>query len=229
MLRVTLGAGVRLETMSLRLIALTTATVAATTAALPAGAAPAATTTFAARTLTEPAATSLAVSGPLKTFVAGSKARVVVPAAWAAAPAAPAGALRFTATQNSGCHYAITYSVRTVVGDPGDAGERVDARLPAASSPYLLDRGVRGSRAFRIVREKTASGRIRLRGLWNGVLTKRSDIVPAGKVAWTEIRITVTSRAGDECHAGTYRDALGPNLGDSLAVARTGLHFTKAT
>lgn len=227
--------------MSFRPTVLTTTAAAATAtaltlAALPAAATPAATAaaartaTFATRTLTEPAATSLAVSGPLKAYVAGSKARVVVPTAWATGRAS-AGTLRYTATQNTACHYAISYTVRTVVGDPGDAGARVAAELPAASSRYLLDEGARGTRrAFRVIRERvTGDGRIRLHALWAGVLTKRADIVPAGKAAWTEIRVTATSGAADECHSGTYRDALGPNLGDSLAVARTALHFTQAS
>jgi hypothetical protein len=223
--------------MSLRPTVLTTTAAAATAltlAALPAAAAPATaatkTATVATRTLTEPAATSLAVTGPLKAYVAGSKARVVVPTAWATGRAS-AGTLRYTATQNTACHYAITYTVKTVVGDPGDAGARVAAELPAASSRYLLDEGARGTRrAFRVIRDRVGGdGRIRLHALWAGVLTKRADIVPAGKAAWTEIRVTATSGAADECHSGTYRDALGPNLGDSLAVARTVLHFTQAS
>ncbi|UTI64115.1 hypothetical protein NBH00_22600 [Paraconexibacter antarcticus] len=218
--------------MSLRPTALPTTAAAATALALAATATPAAAaaTTFATRTLTEPAATSLPVSGPLKAYVAGSKARVVVPTAWAAGRAS-GGALRFTATQNSACHYAITYRVRTVVGEAGDAGARVAAELPAANSRYLLDQGARGAgRAFRVIRDRaTGDGRVRLHELWAGVLTRRADIVPAGKVAWTELRVTATSGAADECHSGTYRDALGPNLGDSLAVARTALHFTGAS
>lgn len=228
--------------MSLRPTVLTTTAAALALAALPATATPTATAatattaatktaTFATRTLTEPAATSLAVSGPLKAYVVGSKARVVVPTAWAAAAGAKAGTLSYVATQNTACHYAISYTVKTVVGDPGDAGARVAAELPAASSRYLLDEGARGTRrAFRVIRDRvTGDGRIRLHALWAGVLTKRADIVPAGKAAWTEIRVTATSGAADECHSGTYRDALGPNLGDSLAVARTALHFTQTS
>ena len=69
---------------------------------------------------------------------------------------------------------------------------------------------------------------MRLDALWAGVLTERTDIAPAGQVAWTEIRVTAVSRAGDECHSGTWRQALGPTIGDSLAVARTSLRFTKS-
>jgi hypothetical protein len=78
------------------------------------------------------------------------------------------------------------------------------------------------------VRQPGIGGRVRLEALWAGVLTKRSDIAPAGQAAWTEIRVIAMSGAGDECHSGTWRQALGPTIGDSLAVARTSLHFTKS-
>ena len=59
------------------------------------------------------------------------------------------------------------------------------------------------------------------------MLTRRDDVAPAGQVAWTELRVTAASRSGDECHAGTWREALGPVIGDSLAVARATLRFTR--
>ena len=107
------------------------------------------------------------------------------------------------------------------------AAAYVAAKLLAAGPQYLLDRGVRGSRAFRVVRQPGLGGRVRLDGLWAAVLTRRSDIAPSGQGAWIEIRVAAMSRAGDECHSGTWRQALGPAIGDSLAVARTSLHFTK--
>jgi hypothetical protein len=77
------------------------------------------------------------------------------------------------------------------------------------------------------VRRPGIGGRVRLDALWSGVLTRRADIAPAGQAAWTEIRVTALSRAGDECHAGTWRQALGPAIGDSLATARASLRFGK--
>jgi hypothetical protein len=195
--------------------------------AVAAATATAATSAYSVRTLADPAGTGLAVSGPLDEFVAGSKARVIVPDAWAARRGATPGTLRYRATQNSSCRYDITYAVSTVLGPAQDAAARVAAELPPASSPYLIDGGARGKGAFRVIRVKTTSGRVRLSGLWAGVLTKRDDVAPGGQTAWTEIRVTATAVAGDECHSGTYRSALGPTLGDSLAVARTALHFTK--
>jgi hypothetical protein len=77
------------------------------------------------------------------------------------------------------------------------------------------------------VRRPGIGGRVRVDGLWAGVLTRRADIAPSGQSAWTEIHVAAVSRPGSECHAGTWREALGPTIGDSLAVARTRLRFTR--
>ena len=121
----------------------------------------------------------------------------------------------------------MTYTVKSVLAPSQDASSYVAAGLASPSARHLLDSGVHGNRAFRVVRQPGIGGRVRLDALWAGVLTKRTDIAPAGQVAWTQIRVTAMSRAGDECHSGTWRQALGPAIGDSLAVARTRLHFTK--
>jgi hypothetical protein len=200
--------------------------VAATLACVSAAGA-ATTSRYTARTLNQPASSGLKVSGPLSAFRATSSARVVVPAGWTPTGGA-AGQARFRVRQNGSCSYDLTYTATTALGATGDAAARVAAALPAPGAHYLLDSGARGNRAFRVIRRKTADGRIRLQALWAGVLTKRADIAPAGQAAWTQVRVTATSRKGDECHAGTYRDALGPNIGDSLAVARTKLRFVRA-
>jgi hypothetical protein len=152
---------------------------------------------------------------------------VIVPTAWRSL-AAPAGRLRFLTLNNPSCRYTVTYTVKSLLAPSQDASSYVAAGLPSPSARHLLDSGVRGNRAFRVVREPGIGGRVRLDALWAGVLTKRMDIAPAGQVAWTAVRVTAQSRAGDECHSGTWRQALGPTIGDSLAVARTSLHFTKA-
>jgi hypothetical protein len=181
---------------------------------------------FSTRTLTEPANPGLAVTGPLSDLVATSRARVVVPLAWQRRDA-PAGRLRFQTQSNPGCRYTVSYAVTTVLAPPADVADRVADRLPAAGPRYVLDSGERGNRAFRVVRRKSSGGQVRVDALWSGVLTRRADVAPGGQVAWTEVRVAAVSRAGDECHAGTWREALGPAIGDSLAVARTTLHFTK--
>ena len=37
------------------------------------------------------------------------------------------------------------------------------------------------------------------------------------------------AKACDECHAGTWREALGPAIGDSLAAARARLRFVRSS
>jgi hypothetical protein len=196
----------------------------ALTAAGPAGALSG---TYATRTVTEPAASGLAVTGPLSEFVVTSRARVIVPTSWQRR-SAPAGQLRFVTTQNPSCRYTVTYTAKSVLASSQDAAAYVTARLPAPGPRFVLDTGSRGNRAFRVVRQAGIGGRVRLDALWAGVLTRRSDIAPAGQAAWTEVRVSAISRSGDECHSGTWREAVGPAIGDSLAVARTTLHFTKS-
>jgi hypothetical protein len=176
--------------------------------------------------LKEPPKPGLPVTGTLSDLVATSNARVVVSSAWQRR-AAPAGQLLVRTSQNPRCRYDVRYSVRSLVAASQTAADRVAARLPAESSRHLLDSGVRGNRAFRVVRQPGIGGRVRVDALWVAVLTRRADIAPAGRVAWTEIRVSARSRTGDECHAGTWRESLGPAIGDSLAVARTTLHFTR--
>ena len=182
---------------------------------------------FETRTFAEPARPGLAVTGPLSGYRVTSVGRVVVPTGWRSL-AAPAGTLRFLTVGNPSCRYTVTYTVKSVLAPTQDASSYVTAGLPAPSARRLLDSGVHGNRAFRVVRQPGIGGRVRLDALWAGVLTKRTDIAPAGKVAWTEIRVTAVSRVGDECHSGTWRQALGPTIGDSLAVARTSLRFTRS-
>lgn len=181
---------------------------------------------FEARTFAEPAKPGLAVTGALSGARATSVGRVVVPTSWRRL-AAPAGTLRFRSVNNQSCRYTVTYTVKSVLAPSQDASSYVTARLPSPSARHLLDSGARGNRAFRVVRHPGIGGRVRLEALWAGVLTKRADIAPAGQAAWTEIRVTAVSGAGDECHSGTWRQALGPTIADSLAVARTSLHFTR--
>jgi hypothetical protein len=139
----------------------------------------------------------LPVSGPLSEFRAVARARVVVPGEWRR-ESTPAGRLRFLT--------------------PG---------VPSPNAARLLDGGVRGATAFRVIRPERSDQRVGLRGLRTSVLTRRTDIVPAGQVAWSDVTVSAISRPGDECHSGTYRNRMGPQLGDALATARTTLTFDR--
>jgi len=183
-------------------------------------------TRYVSRTFTEPAKPGLPVTGVLSDLVATSTVRVVVPTSWRRL-SAPSGRVRYRNTQNQSCHFTITYRVTSVIGATQDAGDYVTGLLAAASSRHLLDSGERGSRAFRVVRRAGIGGQVRVDALWTGVLTRRADVVSAGQTAWTHVRVTAVSDKGDECHSGTWREGLGPVIGDSLAVARTRLRFSK--
>jgi hypothetical protein len=191
-----------------------------------AAAAQAATTTYVVRAFTEPASSGLAVKKPLDEFRAVSGARVIVPSDWRPLTA-KAGQLRVL-TPGTTCRYRVTFTVRTRLGAPGDAVDRVTAALPAAGPGYLLDSGQREGAAFRVVRKRISAGLgVRVDAIWADVLTKRKDIVPSGQVAWTDVRVTATSLPGNECHSGTYREVLGPRLGDALAAAHARLKFVR--
>lgn len=196
---------------------------AATVVAVPAGAQTSGKFSF--RAVTEPATPGLTVTGPLSEMVATSRARVLVPDAWRRL-SSPAGRLRFRRNQNASCRFTITYRVRSRTAPAGDAAEHVASALPAATARHLLDSGEHGGAAWRVVRQPT-TGQVRVDGLWTTVLTRRSDVAPPGRVVWTDVLVSAVSDARSECHSGTYRQALGPAIGDSLAVARATLRFTR--
>ena len=139
---------------------------------------------FQTRTFAEPAKPGLAVTGALSGYRVTSVGRVIVPTSWRRL-AATAGRLRFLTVNNPSCRYTVTYSVKSVLAPSQDAASYVTAGLPSPSSRHLLDSGVHGNRAFRVVRQPGIGGRVRLDALRAGVLTKRTDIAPAGQVAWT--------------------------------------------
>jgi hypothetical protein len=92
---------------------------------------------------------------------------------------------------------------------------------------YVLDKGTHSSAAFRVTRLRTTDGTVKVSALYSRVLTKRKDIAPEGRAIWSDIVVGATSAKGDECHSGTYREVLGPRIGDALATARTTLHFVR--
>jgi hypothetical protein len=195
-------------------------------AALAPGAAHAAaptTSDYVARSVKPPAAQGLPVSGPLSQFRAVAQFRVIVPERWTV-QSAPAGRLRLL-TPGVGCRYQVTFSTRAVIAPSGGPTVRVNAQLPAPSAARLLDEGRRVGSAYRVTRPVTTDGRVAIQGLRSAVLTRRTDITPAGQVAWADLSVSARSRPGDECHSGTYRKTVGPQIGDALATARTTLRF----
>lgn len=194
--------------------------------ALAAVATQAASIDYTTRSFTQPASSGLDVKPPLADLKAVAGARIIVRTNWKSLKSKP-GQLSFLTTGSS-CRYHVTFSVRDLLAAPGgDAADRVKTRLPSPGRGRLLDSGQRGGSAWRVTRPSTIGQRVHLQALLVRVMTRRADIVPSGRVAWSELSVNALSRPGDECHAGTWREALGPQLGDVLATARVSLRFAK--
>ena len=204
---------------------LTAAGTALATACAVAPAASAATNEYVAHSFDQSIASGLEVTGPLSEFRALSRVRVTVRADWRRERTSE-GRLRFL-TPGFGCRYRVTFTVSTTRAPAGDAAARVDAELPSPSPARLLDAGVRGRSAFRVIRPVRSDGRVQLHALRTSVLTQRRDIVPAGQVVWSDVIASAISRPRDECHSGTYRKRMGPQLGDALATARATLDLER--
>jgi hypothetical protein len=116
------------------------------------------------------------------------------------------------------CRYSVTFTTRLAEDTDEAPLEHVTAELPAPSTRYVLDQGTRTSSAAwgvtRLGRTSTRDQRVQLRAIR---VDRRS--LGGGVKAWQETVVSAVSRAQDECHAGTYRNALGPQIGDALATA----------
>jgi len=114
----------------------------------------------------------------------------------------------------SSCRYSITVSTRLVADGAETPAEHVTAALPVPAAAYLLDYGTRGTAsAWRVTRLKTTGGVVKLSAM-------RADhrSLGGGGKGWQETIVSAVSRAGSECHSGTYRATLGPQIGDLLAT-----------
>ena len=183
-------------------------------------------TDYFSRSVTAPASAGIDPAG-LDGLRAVARATVVVRRDWRSLKPTAAGQLRFL-TPGTSCRYVVTLRVRAVVGDAGDAAAYAERVLPTPGPQRLLDSGTRGTSAFRVVRP-AAGDRVRVDALRAAVLTRRPDVAPQGKIVWSELSATALSRKGDECHAGTWRERIGPQLGDAMAVAKTRLAFRKVS
>jgi opacity protein-like surface antigen len=113
------------------------------------------------------------------------------------------------------CRYSITFTTRIAADRAESAEAHVLRATPVPSRAYLLDAGTRnGIAAWRVTRLKTTDGTVRLLAMQ----AVRRSLGP-GRRAWHETVVTATSRKGDECHSGTYRQATGPQIGTALASA----------
>jgi len=119
------------------------------------------------------------------------------------------------------CLYTVTASTATLVADTKDA--RVAAvTLAPATGPYVLESGTRGAAAWRVTRiMDTLRTRLHaVRVVPSGGLDSQLKL-PDGKHGFQTVTIDAIDDPGSECHSGTYRDVLGPSIGDALATTRT--------
>ena len=168
--------------------------------------------------------TAPAIGLPGSTTFSG--ARVVLPTSWKRL-SAPKGSLRFREGHDA-CFFTVTLSLRVRVAPAGSAADHVAADLPVPPAVYVLDSGQRGIGAWRVTRDRGPGGRVTLHGEYARVGHADPGLIPAGQAAWVEVAASASSRPGDECHSGTYRDALGPALGDAFATSRTHAYVRRA-
>jgi hypothetical protein len=86
----------------------------------------------------------------------------------------------------------------------------------------VLDDGDRRSMSWRVVRRPGTRDdpRVRLAAVRVSPAFAEPGALAEDQRLWLEVRATATSRRGDECHSGTYREVVGPALGDAMATAR---------
>jgi hypothetical protein len=122
--------------------------------------------------------------------------------------------------RTAACRYVVAVWTRVVFAPQPTAAAMALAALPADTPRGLLDLGVRGDAAWRVVK-LPGDGRVRLRAVSETPAAQVSvPAADAGPRAYQEIVVTATSVAGDSCPTGNYRDVVGPEIGDALATAR---------
>lgn len=163
------------------------------------------------------------ISSTVADFPAGKaqgKVRLNFPTGWAAKTSATA----LTVTKaTDACTYKVTAKADYVVADKGAAtGPMVEAATPG-KGPYVLDQGTRGTTSWRVTRVQDASMRTRLlavRMAPTAITAGKGAPLPAGKQFFLRTTVRAIDGAKDECHTGTYRESLGPAIGDALATQK---------
>ena len=182
--------------------------------------------TYLVKTFDEPAGRGLPVAKPLADFVATSRVRVLVPSTWK-----PKGTTQFDTPSNGSCSYRVKFTVHSRIDDPGDAAARVAAAVPG-SGAFVLDSGQRNGGAWRVVR-KSVPAAVHVDAQWSGVLTRRKDIAPAGKVraatVYTHRHVIHASLAGGHRYTASYRPADRRALVASLLSHHVRFHVVKAS
>jgi hypothetical protein len=167
------------------------------------------------RTLT-PAHTK--IDGYTGAKTASLSARITVPRSWSVVTAKPA-----VQTYREGaakCRYTVRVRTKLVVTSD-DAATYAAAYAPGTGA-YVLDEGTRGRAAWRVTRLKTSpTTSLKAVGVYPRSLgASNNDVIGTGH-AFQLISFDAAAAPNSECHSGTYREVLGPQIGDALAIART--------
>jgi hypothetical protein len=117
------------------------------------------------------------------------------------------------------CVYDTTITAQAVQSSATSPAEQIAAQQNI-DAKYVIDSGTRGRGAWRIVRQPGGSSK--------GVTVVGDLLLPyaggggsgAGPTTWVGLHAVASARPGSECHSGTYRQALGPQLGDAFASFR---------
>lgn len=143
------------------------------------------------------------------------RASILVPRAWQRV-----SRTRSTITfrnDKPACRLTIRFRVRVVAGPAVTAAEHVTAAEPAAGPRYVQDEGVRGSTAWRVVRQPApVKGHDAIQAYATSAVF--GGRLPAGQRAWMELLATSRAPASAECHAGHFR-APARQIGDAIAVS----------
>lgn len=161
------------------------------------------------------------VSG-MDDIVAKGSARLLFPSTWKVQTATRSLTLRNQRT--SECGYTITVKADYVLQDRGaEAAVLAEERAPA-TGPYVVDEGTRGSMAWRVtrVRDSARTRLLAVRMAPTAITAGRDHPLPAGKQLYSRTVVTAVDGRNDECHTGTYRNAVGPSIGDALALQKSG-------
>jgi hypothetical protein len=146
-------------------------------------------------------------------------ARLTFPGIWRLLASGSHLTLRATETN---CSYTVRASTQmSVTTSTQSATDHVLALTPA-SGRYVLDSGTRGRLVWRVTHVRTDAG-VRILAAAavpvSSYTSKALGLTGAQRL-YQDVIVRADSNPKDECHTGTYRDALGPQIGDALAVLR---------
>lgn len=117
------------------------------------------------------------------------------------------GAITMRDTAGTGCIYDIRLTAQAVPWHAQSAVEQLVAHQGPVS--YVIDSGTRGSGAWRVAYR--SGGTKRARALIGDALFPYTGV-------WRGVHIV--AEFGTNCHYGTYRYAIGPQIADALAGYR---------